>query len=859
MIWHSSEISEILSELSADPEKGLANGVADQRLQQNGENTISDREKPSFWKLFFLQLKSRIVIALIIVAVLSVIVSLIYHLNDVFSPLLIIGIVVINALVSAYHLSVSASSMNRHRSMTNPQAVVLRDGIEQVISSEKLVVGDILILSEGDYIPADARIILCEEFRCNEYPITGENIPVEKDGTALAEDIAPLDRRANMVYRGCSVIHGTAKAVVVATGLNTETGHSYSLMQQTGEDALPMTRQLEKIGNIVNIIVLVFCLLVFIISILLNFRAHVFADMTVHALMSAAALAVAAIPEGLPTVSTIVIALGISRIVQDNIIIKKINALEVLGNTSVILSDKTGILTRNKMTVVKIFDGDGMIDLSAEPLTEKGATALRLAATCSTLVNDSTEQAIERASIAYNSVSKADLDNLYPLLNQIPFDAERKAMTTINMINRKPFAIVKGAPEMLAERCINISAEQIRKINESMAAEALRVVCVAMKPLDEIPANPQPEEIENNLYFIGLLGLEDPPRAESVQAIELCDQAGITTAMITGDNPLTAASVARRIGILKNGTHILTGEDLQKMTDEELTREITQCRVFARVSPADKVRIIEAYQRAGKVVTATGDRLEDADALTVADVGCAIGKNRTDIAKGSADIIITDNSFASIVSAIKESRGIFDNIRKSVLYLLSSNLGEILVFLFGLLLFRSAPIAAVQLLWINLLTDCAPAISLCMEPADSSVFRRQALSSQQRIINRRGLVSLLAEGIFIALMTLLVYGTAQSHDTASTMAFLTLGMIQVFHCLNHKISDSIIHINWKGNPFMNFSVLITLFILLFLCFTPAGFLFGLVILSFKEFLLCLLCSVAVIPFCELEKILFHKI
>lgn len=858
MIWHSSGIEEVLAELSVDSEKGLTNGDVDERLAQFGSNTIEDNNQPSFLKYFLSQLKSKIVIVLLIVSLLSFVVSVIYKLDNYFSPLLIIAIVIINALVSAYHLTSCIRSMNRHRSSINPQSVVLRDGIERTVSSDDLVVGDILILTEGDYIPADARVLVCDEFRCNELPLTGENIPVEKNADILLEDITPVDQRKNMIYRGCSVTHGNAKAVITATGLNTETGHNVAIMQQTGEDTLPMTKQLESIGHIVNIIVLICCAVLFFISVLMNFKAEIFAQMTISSLMNAVALAVAAVPEGLPAISTVVIALGVGRVIRDNIIIKRIDALEVLGNTSVILSDKTGILTHNKMTLVKVFDGEDTLDLTEQPITEKIAAAIRLATTCSTLVNDSTEQAIERACITYNSLSKADIDNLYPRLTYIPFDSDRKTMTTVNMINQRPFAIVKGAPEMLADRLVGVDPEVILKTNESMAADALRVVLIAMKPLDEIPANPQPEELENNLYFVGLLGLEDPPRRESIEAIELCDQAGITTAMITGDNPLTAASIARRIGILKDGTQIVTGDDLQNITDEELAANIHRYRVFARVSMQDKVRIIEAYQKNGEVVTATGNRIYDSDALNVADVGCVIGKNRTDIAKGSADIIITNNSFKSIISAIKESRGMFENIRKSVHYLLSSNLGEIIAFIFGTLFFKCPPLAAVQLLWINLLTDCAPAISLCMEPAEETVLKGHDYAPQRRIINRFHLISILAESVFIALMTLLVFSTTASSPTAHTMAFLTMGMIQVFHCLNHKIQRSLIHFKWKSNPFMNFSILITLFILLFLCFTPAGVVFGLEVLTFKQFLLCFGCAISIIPFCELEKFILKK-
>ena len=618
----------------------------------------------------------------------------------------------------------------------------------------------------------------------------------------------------------------------MATGLNTETGHTTAILQQTGEKKLPLEKELDGIGKIVNIAVLIICVIAFIIGLIQNFSSGNFAAMTLRVLVNSVALAVAAIPEGLPAVATVVVAVGIQRIVQDKIIIKDSDALETLGKTNVICADKTGILTRNKMQLSRIYDGDKMTDVESEALTEKPALVLKLATACSTLRNDPTEEAIKKACLAYNSMSEKDIAGFFPRLGVIPFDSERKTMTVISMIN------------------------EVLKINDAMAEDALRIVCIAMRPLDSIPANPNPEEIEHGLTFVGLLGIIDPPRDNVTDDIAACKAAGIRTVMITGDNLITAKSIARRIGILTDDSSAVTGEELASLSDEELAQSIKSYSVYARVSPADKTRIVKAWQQNGAVVTVTGDSVQDTEALISADIGCAMGKFGADVARGTADIVISNSRFGSIVCAIKESRGLFDNIRKSVYYLLSCNFAELLSVFIGMLVFSGTPLSAVQLLWINLLTDCAPAISISMEKAEDEVMKRKPYTALGKLFDGKSLIGLAIQSLTITAATLIAFALGRSTGSAAamTMAFGVLGMSEIFHCYNNRLDGTLFGKRIFANRFLNLSAILTLFILIFLMLTPAGYVFGMTVISAKQFFICLLLAFAIVPVTELIKL-----
>ncbi len=857
MIWHSSQTQDVLNELEVTEEKGLANGVADLRLKAYGKNVIKSLKKPSFKKHLFSQLKDKYVLILAIVAIICSLLSFAYEKPDYYSPILIIVLLLLNSVISAYQLYRSDLVLNSLKSVTTPLATVIRDGIEKQISADELVPGDIILIKSGDYIPADARLIEVNNFACNEYVLTGDDIPSNKKSDTIIEEIAPISERNNMVFSGCIAMHGNAKAVVVETGLNTTIGHIQALDQQSGGDSLPVESHLNSAGKIINILMLLVCAVVFLIEIFINFRNMNFAYTTVSALLNAVALAVAAIPEGLPAISTIAVALGIERIIRDEIIIKRVSALEIIGKTTVICADKTGIITKNSMGLERIFDGEQTTEISEEALSEKHQMILKLAVSCSMLQNDSTENSLKNACMELCGVSDYELDNIFPRVASVPFDSSRKTMTSINMISGKPVAIVKGAPESLAENLNGVDKELLLKENEKMAADALRIVCIAIKPLDEIPANPSADSIENNLTFVGLIGLDDPLRASTINAVKANEKAGIRTIMITGDNLTTAKAVARRVGILKDGTEAISGIELSDMSDEELALNINKYSVFARINPDDKLRIISALQSNGEIVTITGDDFKDVQALAQADIGCAMGKLGTDVARGNADIIIKNSHFDSIVSAVKESRGLFANIQKSVAFLLSCNIAELAIYLFSLIIFRKPPITPIQLLCINLLTDFLPVLALATAKAESSVIDNPPLSLSGRIFNNNTVISIIIQSVFITITTLLAFffGNKSGNSAlGTTMAFTVLCLTQIIHTFNISNSGSIFKSKFKTNDFLFVSSVLLVFIIFCLAFTPAGTVFGLVLLKTRYALVSLLLSVAIIPFCELLKL-----
>ena len=859
MIWHSSEVNEVLGQLSVTKENGLANAVALERLELYGKNTTSITDKASLFSRFLSQLKSKVVYFLVAVAIVSFIVGIVYNQNDFYFPLLIIAIVLLNAFVSALHLHKCDQALDDIQNAANPEVCVIRDGTKKLIPSEMLVPGDIMMLGEGDYITADARIIEADALRCNEAILSGEIIPVEKLADIVVDDIANATERKNMVFAGCSVVHGSALAVVVETGLCTEIGKQTDISRQTNSETLPITDTLKSSGKIINIVVLAFCIIAFIIGLIQNFNSDApFAAITLNALMNAVALGISAMPESLPAISTIVIALGIKRMIDDNIIIKNTKALEMLGKTEVICVDKTGILTKNNMELGCIFDGEQLTDLGSDAMPEKSAGVLQLALACSMLQNDSTEQAIENAGIKYLSLSREEVGNLFPRLTAIPFDSVRKTMTSINMISGKPVAIVKGAPEIVVPKCALGEKEKVLEFCNTLAEKSYRILCIALKPLHEVPANPDAETIETDLTFVGLLCLNDPPQSDTVEAINTCDIAGIHTVMITGDNILTAKAIARRIGILTDDSQAITGAELDKMSDEQLAETIEKYTVYARITPDDKIRIIKAWQNCGKIVAVTGNGFEDADALSVADIGCSVGKFGADAAKGNADVIVKNKKFMSVVNAIRESRSLFDNVKKSVSYLLACNFGEIAAYIFGMIIFGMPPLAAVQLLWINLLTDSTSVISLTVENSEENVMHKKPLALSGHLFSRNAVLNIISDALVIAVLTLIAFA-AGGATAGATMAFATLSMVQIFHSFNMKTQQSLIKADFKSNKFMNLSSVLVLFISIFLVLTPAGAVFGLTTLKFGQFLLSLLLSVVIIPISEIKKIAMVKI
>ena len=861
MIWHNSEVKEVLTELQVDPEKGLLSGVADERLSIFGYNTATQSHKTSLFKCFLNALQNKWIYILSVISVLSVIVGYIYKQNNPLSPLVIIAVILLNALVTAFHSYRSESSFYNINARLHPTVLVLRDGIEKKIKSNLIVPGDILILKPGDYITADARVIESSALRINETALTGISVPADKHPNDLHEDIAPIVKRSNMVFSGTSVLAGSGKAVVVETGYYTEIGKTNEMIKHTNSEELPIENALKSVGNIINITVLIFCIIAFLIGIIRNLRTSLpFAVLTVNTLLDSVALGIAAIPESITTIAATVVALGIERAMLDHIIIKKAKVLETLGKTEVLCVDKTGILTSNSMVLERLYDGERTVFFGDEELGDRSSMALRLAALCSTLDNDATETAVETASLNYNKQSKTDIENIFPRVAVVPFSADRKTMTSINVINNEPVAIVKGAVENVVLNCSGTDTAKILEVAEDMSKEGLRVICVAIKTLSEIPANPHPDDIECNLNFVALLGLKDPPREGAVKGIRLCNTAGIKTVMMTGDNINTAVAVAKQVGILRDESEAVSGDDLSAMTDDELKEKIGCYSVFARITPGDKLRIIKAWQENGKYVTVTGDHLEDADALNIADAGCAMGEGGTAVARGNADIIIEDGNFYLLADTIKQSRGMFANIRKVVAYLLSCNISEILFFVIALSIFGFSPLTASALLWINLLTDTSPALSLALEKAENKVMKKRPAVMHGSLFDFGTIVSVFAQSLFLTLTAIITFiiGLNAGKVTAITMAFATVSISQIIHTYNLKSEGSIFKADFKSNKFMNLSSILLLFTSLFLVLTPAGSVFGLTVLTAGQIFTSIGLSILIIPFSEALKLILKK-
>ena len=862
MIWHSSHIDDVLKQFNVNPDTGLTNSVVEDKIETYGKNEIKSAEKLTLFERFLQQLKSKTLISLIIVSFISFIIALVYKQPNPHTNLMLILVLLVTAFINAFYLYTCDNTFNDIKSVAHPKVKVLRDGTVKVITSDYLVTGDIILLSEGDFVSADARLIESVELRLNESALTGEEVPVEKEASVILDDIIPFENRSNMVFSGTTVVHGTAKAVVVAVGYETENGKTSYIQQQIGEKQMPIENEIDLVGKFVNGTVLVVCILTFIITLFQNISSELpFAITTLSLILNSLALAVAAIPKGLPAIATIVIATGLGRFLKEKIILKRINVFEMVGKTDVILADKTGLLTHKDMTLSKIYDGKRVMELGTDTLSDNAYILLKLGAVCSTLTNDSTEKTIKNACYEYNRISETDLLAMMPKLNTIPFDSTRKSMTVITMIHERPFAIVKGAPEIIIPKCNNCNTNQILAVNEELAQSGFRNICVAMRPLSAIPTNPNAESIENNLTFVGIFALKENVRKSAIKDIRLCNKANIKTIMVTGDNLSTAKVIAYQLGILTDESQAITGEELKYMTDEQLSLNIENYRVFARVTPADKLRIVKAWQRRKAIVTITGDRLKDAEALACADIGCAIGQYGTDVAKGNADIIILKNGFSSLVTTIKESRGFFSNIKKAVYYLCSCNLSELLLVFLSSCIFKIPALAAVQLLLVNLLTDSAPAISYSLEKAEDAVMNKKTFNKLRRLIDAKFFASVVLQSIVMATCSLFAFGIGNkvSHEVGMTMAFVTIGLSQGIHCFNNKFEGTIFTKELFSNSFMNKSVFCELFIVIFLAFTPIGFMFGFTILTLPQFLISLLLAIIILPICELFKFIKLKV
>ena len=884
LIWHSSSLEGVLSELKANTETGLSSHEAAERLEKFGLNQLTAKRKKNVFEKFMDQMKDFMVIILIIAAVISGIITVVEGHNDWIEPIIIIAIVILNGVLGVIQESKAEAALDALKSMAAPSAKTLRNGAVEIINSSELVPGDIVMLEAGDFIPADIRLIESASLRCEESALTGESVPVEKSsGDGIAE-IAPLGDRVNMAYSGCSVAYGRAKAVVTDTGMKTEMGKIATLLDNEADEITPLQKKLGQLSKNLGIIALIICAVILVIGIFLPHESsETLTEIIFSAFMTAVSLAVAAIPEGLPAIVTIVLALGVSRMVKKNAIVRRLPAVETLGSASVICTDKTGTLTLNKMTLKEVWT-NGETEAVGESLSDRTKNMLLHAVLCcdgsvdivdgkEQHIGDPTETAIIAAALKYD-YRKEELATMLPRMAEIPFDSDRKLMTTVNMVKGEVMSITKGAPDVLINLCKNSDAEKQKalEINKQMAEKALRVIAVATKSIPEIPTHPTSGQLECDMTLLGLVGMIDPPRPEAKQAVAECKSAGIRTVMITGDHIATASAIAGEIGILNEGDKAITGEELNHMSDEELKDRVREYSVYARVSPTDKIRIVKAWQENGEIASMTGDGVNDAPALKAADIGCAMGITGTDVAKGAADMVLTDDNFATIVSAVEQGRGVYDNIRKAVQFLLSCNIGEVLCVFFAMLIWQRAPLAAIQLLTINLVTDGLPALALGVEPPEFDIMKRKPKHKSEGIFAHGVGLTTILQGVMFGAITLAAYWlgdhpigggtTDESHAVATTMAFCVLSMSQLLHAFNLRSSHSIFVTSLKKNMMMVAAFFSSLAIILAILFVPVlSDIFGVVRLnkeSWIEVIILCLVPLVVVEITKLVTVIIRK-
>ena len=847
MASHNLTKDEVLKKFSADTKVGLTTAQVQKAQERYGQNKLQEKKKKTNFQRFCDQFKDVMILILIIAAAVSfTIVCVEQNWAELFEPALILLIVIINAIMGVVQESKAEKALDALNNMSAPHARVLRDGEEKIINAAELVPGDIIFLEAGDFVPADARLITSISLKSEESALTGESVPSEKDANAEVAEKAPLGDRKNMVFSGCSITYGTATAVVTATGMDTEMGKIANLLAGESETQTPLQKKLAQLGKYLGFVALGACAVIFVVGLLNGIDP-------IHIFMTAVSLAVSAIPEGLPAIVTIVLSIGVQRMVKRNALIRRLPAVETLGSASVICSDKTGTLTQNKMTVMKAYvDGSSLCDVD-ENVSDDIRKLLMYGTLCcdgSVVFTDGEEQHLgdptETAIVlaAYkNGLTKDELNARFPRVAGIPFDSDRKLMTSINEIDSKYVVIVKGAFDVMASRCIEGDTKKAKEITDAMSSDALRVLAVGYKVIDSIPEELVPEEIENGLTFMGLVGMIDPPRPEAKVAVATCKKAGIRPVMITGDHVITASAIARELGILNDGDLAITGTELDAMSDEELDRQVEKISVYARVSPENKIRIVKAWQRKGQVVSMTGDGVNDAPALKAADIGCAMGITGTDVAKGAADMTLTDDNFSTIVEAVREGRGIYANIKKVVGFLLGTNIGEVVAVFVAMLVWHESPLLSMQLLWINLVTDSLPAIALGMEPVEADVMDKKPKPKNEGIFAHGLGIRIVLQGLMFGILTLVGYylGSTFTGTTAGgqTMAFMVLSLSQVLQAFNMRSDRSLFKTGIFTNKTLNLAVLSSLVLVALVLFTPVQIAFGLVYLPAELYLYAL--------------------
>ncbi len=888
--WFNQETKNVIEKLNSNMEKGLTEEQVKAAREKYGYNELEAKKKKTLLVKFLEQFKDFMIIVLIIAAIVSGVVG-VAEGEGITDTIIILVVVVVNAVIGVAQENKAEKSLEALQKLSAHASKVIRDGKMIIVPSRDLVPGDIVVLDTGDYVPADLRIIEAVNLKSQESALTGESVPVEKSSEVIEGNEVPLGDRLNMLFSSSLITYGRGKGIVVETGMNTEVGKIASIINSTEEGTTPLQEKLNKLGKTLGIAALVICVIIFIVGIM-------YGKEPVHMFMTSVSLAVAAIPEGLAAVSTIVLAIGVQRMVKRNAIVKKLPAVETLGSASVICSDKTGTLTQNKMTVQKIFTNNYMIEVNKEiKINNELEKLIYISMLCNdTKVgpnNELTGDPTETALIDMGMKMDIDVEEVLstPRLAELPFDSDRKLMTTVHELNGKYFVYTKGAVDELLKRCDNyILNEEIKndledykktidETNEGLAKNALRVLGFAYKEIDHVPTNEEMKEIESHLTFVGMVGMIDPPREEAKQAVEKCKTAGIKTVMITGDHKITATAIAKQLGILEDESEAITGAELEKMSDEDLIKNIRNYSVYARVAPEHKVRIVRAWQANGEIVAMTGDGVNDAPALKNADIGCAMGIVGTDVSKEAADVILTDDNFATVVAAVEEGRRIYGNILKAIQFLLSSNVGEIIVLFTAILMTPLLanwfgitdisglePLLPIQILWINLVTDSLPALALAVDPAEKGIMNKKPKKTKG--IFTKGMTwRVVYQGIMVGLLTLAAFiiglatpGVEDQHmkiQIGQTMAFFVLALSELVHVFNVRDNkNSLFKTKVFNNSKLILAVLGSAALMLVIMFVPAlRDIFNIVVLPTQNLVEVVLLVFAPIAVVELFKLL----
>lgn len=797
--WYTLEKEAVEKELSTSLSKGLDDKEAAERLERYGYNEIEQKKRKTIFQMYVDQFKDFMIIILIIAAVIS---GLLGELTD---AVVILMIVVLNAVLGVVQENKAEESLAALKRMSAPSAKVLRNGRHDIIPARMLVPGDVVILKTGDLVPADIRITKALNLKVQEAALTGESVPVEKDESPLSMKNVPLGDRVNMGYSGSLVTYGRGEGIVVGTGMDTEVGKIAKMIQSVEEVETPLKKKLQALGKVLGIAALAICAVIFIVGV--AYGKEIF-----EMFLTSVSLAVAAIPEGLPAIATIVLAIGVQRMVKRNAIVRRLPSVETLGSATVICSDKTGTLTLNKMTVERLFYNSRVYSANKDIEPLDSGEHLRLLVTTGVLCNDSKLKETDEGIIALGDptetalvdlglkvgINKEQLEAGQPRVDEVPFDSKRKLMTTVHALENCYRVYTKGAVEELLKISDSIlldgkvvkleqqHRDTILKTNEDMARDALRVLGMAYKDIRDLSRGSGEQAYENGLTFIGMMGMIDPPRPEAKEAVALCKRAGIKPVMITGDHSVTAVAIARDLGILTEGEEAVTGAQLEDISDRDLVDRVDHISVYARVSPEHKVRIVKAWQARGQIVAMTGDGVNDAPALKIADIGAAMGIVGTDVSKEASDMVLTDDNFATVVAAVEEGRVIFANILKAIQFLLSCNVGEILTLFVATMLNWHEPLLPIHILWVNLVTDSLPALALGVDPAEKNIMDRKPRNPEKNIFDKGMITRIIYQGIMVGTLTLaaFVFGSQRSLEAGRTMAFTVLALSQLAHAFN---------------------------------------------------------------------------